>query len=371
MTIASEITRIKTNIDNAYTALEAKGATIPSEKNSANLADTIDTITTGSNEAFTGREVSSTGVFQMTSEPIEFSLPDSATSIDDYTLRNAFNYCDGLTSVDLASVTKIGNYGLQDAFANCTNLASVDLNNVATVGISGLDSTFQNCSSLGYLDLGKIVTASSTSCLSYVVSGCTNLVSADLHSLTNIGWSSLEGAFNRCSSLTSINLNNLKTVGDSSLKNAFSYCTSLTSLDLSSVKSVGSYGLQNAFQFSTSLYSVDLSGLQTVGQNGLDTAFYNTGLTSITFNNLSSIGISGFRLAFYSCKQLTSVSFPSLNSGSFTYYTNQFNQMLLSTTGVTVHFPSNLESVIGDWEDVTKNFNGTNVTISFDLPATT
>ena len=37
MTIASEITRIKTNIDNAYTALEAKGATIPSEKNSANL----------------------------------------------------------------------------------------------------------------------------------------------------------------------------------------------------------------------------------------------------------------------------------------------------------------------------------------------
>ena len=47
MSIASEITRIKTNIDNAYTALEAKGATIPSEKNSANLADTVATVTGG------------------------------------------------------------------------------------------------------------------------------------------------------------------------------------------------------------------------------------------------------------------------------------------------------------------------------------
>lgn len=47
MSIASEITRINTNIAAAYTALDGKGATLPATQNSANLADTIDTITTG------------------------------------------------------------------------------------------------------------------------------------------------------------------------------------------------------------------------------------------------------------------------------------------------------------------------------------
>lgn len=47
MSIASEITRISENIAAAYTALDGKGATLPATQNSANLADTIDTITTG------------------------------------------------------------------------------------------------------------------------------------------------------------------------------------------------------------------------------------------------------------------------------------------------------------------------------------
>lgn len=47
MSIASEITRISGNIADAYTALENKGATMPSTQNSDNLADTINTITTG------------------------------------------------------------------------------------------------------------------------------------------------------------------------------------------------------------------------------------------------------------------------------------------------------------------------------------
>lgn len=48
MSIAEQITRIKTNISNAYDKCEAKGATIPTDKNSANLATTIDSITGGS-----------------------------------------------------------------------------------------------------------------------------------------------------------------------------------------------------------------------------------------------------------------------------------------------------------------------------------
>ena len=48
MSIATEIERIKTNIADAYVACEQKGATLPSVKNSANLADSISSITGGS-----------------------------------------------------------------------------------------------------------------------------------------------------------------------------------------------------------------------------------------------------------------------------------------------------------------------------------
>lgn len=47
MSISSEITRIKTNIANAYTACEDKGATLPQTQNSANLAATINAISSG------------------------------------------------------------------------------------------------------------------------------------------------------------------------------------------------------------------------------------------------------------------------------------------------------------------------------------
>lgn len=47
MSIASEITRISGNIADAYTSLNAKGATMPQDQNSNNLADTIDSIPAG------------------------------------------------------------------------------------------------------------------------------------------------------------------------------------------------------------------------------------------------------------------------------------------------------------------------------------
>ncbi len=59
MTIASEITRIKNNIAGAYTALSAKGATMPVTQNSANLATTVASVPAGSGETVTATNSSS------------------------------------------------------------------------------------------------------------------------------------------------------------------------------------------------------------------------------------------------------------------------------------------------------------------------
>ena len=244
MSIASEITRIKTNIDNAYTALEAKGATIPSDKNSANLASTVNTISGGGSSGETnylGRIVTEDGVLQFPEANFSFPLPSNITSIGTNGLYYAFYDCTSLTSVNLSNITSIGTNGLYYAFFGCTGLTSVDLSNITSIDTYGLYYAFYDC-------------------------------------------------------------------------------TSLTSVDLSSLTSIDTYGLNYAFR---------------------------------------------------GCTSLTSLSFPALNSNSFGSSTSQFNNMLRGVTGCTVHFPSNLESVIGSWSSVTGGFDGTNTTVLFDLPATT
>ena len=65
------------------------------------------------------------------------------------------------------------------------------------------------------------------------------------------------------------------------------------------------------------------------------------------------------------------MSFPALTSDFFgSSYNYQFMGMLGNTENVTVHFPSNLQAVIGNEDDVINGFDGTDTTILFDLPAT-
>ena len=141
---------------------------------------------------------------------------------------------------------------------------------------------------------------------------------------------------------------NATDISTSAMQYAFQNCTSLTSVDLSSLTTVSSnYAFNNAFNGCTGLTSVDLSSLTTVS------------------------GHACFSRIFSGCTSLTTLSFPALTSTSFGSETTQFNNMLQGVTGCTVHFPSNLQSVIGSWSDVTAGFGGTNTTVLFDLTATT
>ena len=53
MSIASDIQRIKNNIANAYTAILEKGGVLPSNKNSSNLANTINSISSSAKYGIT------------------------------------------------------------------------------------------------------------------------------------------------------------------------------------------------------------------------------------------------------------------------------------------------------------------------------
>ena len=390
MTIASEIQRIKTNIANAYTVCDSKGATMPATQNSANLADCIDSISGGSATLITKnitqngtynassdnadgyssvtvnvpssggvgipREVDSHGIYSKPQSQFTFSLPSNATDIGPDVLEGALANCGTLKSVDLSSLTTLSyTNAMKNAFQGCYNITSIDLTNLTLVGSttvmisSSMENAFQSCKGLTSVDLSSLTTVAGSRAMYQAFQGCTNVTYLNLSNLTTIkGGNAMYLTFNGFA-ITTLDLSSLTTVNDNQAMNGtFQGCKSLTSVDLSSLTTVnGSKGMYQAFWGCQSLTSVDLSSLTTIN---IPYVMQNT---------------------FKSCTSLTSLSFPALTSTSFGSYKNQFNGMLSGVTGCTVHFPSNLQSVIGSWSDVTAGFGGTNTTVLFDLPATT
>lgn len=114
------------------------------------------------------------------------------------------------------------------------------------------------------------------------------------------------------------------------------------------------------------------SGVSNLGSFSLAYSFYGClGITEANFSGLESItGEKALQKAFANCTNLTEVSFPALSSTFFGTNTDQFNDMLLGVTGCTVHFPSNLETVIDSWADVVSGFGGTSTIVLFDLEPT-
>lgn len=204
--------------------------------------------------------------------------------------------------------------------------------------------------------------------------GINNISFPDLISLTGI--TSLEEAFS--SGLTEstliFDMSNLVTVTGSGACKLMCSGRLIETLKLDSLTTVsGSQAFYQAFD-SSEITNINLSNLTTVsGAQAFYGAFEHSGYSgsSITFNSLSTIsGANAFQNAFSGYDPLI-LSFPALTSSSFGSYTNQFNNMLEDREDSVVHFPSNLQSVIGSWVDVTRGFGGYNTTILFDLPATT
>ena len=152
---------------------------------------------------------------------------------------------------------------------------------------------------------------------------------------------------------------------------AFQYCDDLVTAYFPALQKIYTH----AFDGCANLEQIDLSLITAVSSSGssLKSTFQDCSkLTQVVFYSHAEISYSkGMQYAFSFCTHLASVSFPALTSTSFGSYTNQFNSMLDHVTGCTVHFPSNLQSVIGSWTDVTAGFGGTNTTVLFDLTATT
>lgn len=231
----------------------------------------------------------------------------------------------GVTTLNNTALTGKFMYDTGYNIGNTQLVKSVSFPDLKTItGQNALYETFKNQQLLESVSFPELETISSTQ---YAVSSC----------------------FYGCSSLKNVSFQKLKTDSGNfnSFYSMFSNCTNLETVSFSSIESCSSReGFGYIFSNCSKLTSVDFSKLNSIPQRTV------------------------FKNAFSNCTSLTSVSFPSLKSTSFGSYTNQFSNMLSGVTGCTVHFPSNLQSVIGSWSDVQNGFSGTNTVVLFDLPAT-
>lgn len=230
----------------------------------------------------------------------------------------------GSIIIDLTGVSDIGDYMLYYAYYNNTTIS-------------------------GTVDFSDLTTATGNNCCNNAFSGCTGITGVNLSSLATIsGTNAFNNAFMGCTGITSINLSALTTVSGS-CSAMFRGCSGITSANLSALTTVS-------------------------GTSALNSMFRDcTGLTSVNLSSLTSIPAASAFVSFVQgCPNLTSLSFPAITTNSFGSSINQFNNMVYGLSGITLHFPSNVQAKIESLQgySTTAPFGAISGTVLFDLPAT-
>ena len=117
-------------------------------------------------------------------------------------------------------------------FSGCSNLISLDLTSFNTATVTDMSYMFSDCSSLTSIDLTSFNVKNVTS-LQRMFSGCSSLTSLNLLSFNTNKVQYVAGMFNGCSSLTSIDLTSFNTVKVKNMSNVFKGCSSLQTIYVS------------------------------------------------------------------------------------------------------------------------------------------
>ena len=176
MAIAETIESMRENLSNAYTSLEGKGATIPTDKNLYNLASTIDTVTAGGGEEDLSVELTAQDVAITELEEVANSLPDAAGGggVTDGLAR----YIAGDTTLtelkasDFGSIESLAKYAFYRPTSGSTynpvTLKKIGLpNTITTIGIHAFSN--HPVEEITGIDFDKLTS------LRYIFSGTTNL----------------------------------------------------------------------------------------------------------------------------------------------------------------------------------------------------
>lgn len=251
MSIATSLTKLETDITNAYDAVQIKGGTIPSDKNTNNLSTAISSISGGGGKP----EQSKTATPSTSSQTI---LPDTGYTLSSVTVNavtssidnniQAENIKQGINILGVEGTFKdqaneiidrsfttlnittdtIGTYSLRES----TNLVTINAPNLTKV----LGYACYNCINLKNINTNADIVSAAGNCFG----NCRNLEDFDFE-LSNIN----TATFTNCEKITKIicasNISQLAT------NSVFSGCSSLKTLVLRKTGSVVTLRNVNSF----------------------------------------------------------------------------------------------------------------------------
>lgn len=144
----------------------------------------------------------------------------------------------GIENLNTENVTS-----MRDMFNGCSSLTSLDLTNFNTAKVTDMKLLFAYCSALESLDLSMFNTENVTSMPS-MFNGATNLKTLNVSNFNTEKVNNMGHMFANCPNLTSLDLSSFNTKGVEYVDNIFKNCSNLTTIYASENFAFGS-GLKN------------------------------------------------------------------------------------------------------------------------------
>lgn len=306
MATSDIINSIKTNLTNAYTKLNDKGATIPTNKNIENLASTIETVTGG------GTATLQTKSITITENGTQSVIPDEGY--------------DGLEQVDITTNVPTGggdipekgfvvNTWNSDGFP--TDISIYGLQTIPMYYMYGEKGPIQYVTNITLCNIDNLIINS------YAFYYCTNLKTVNNSNKISIV---KEDAFKFCNKLEAIDLSN---ISQTILYNATftdNYALKSVILPSNKITNIGA----NCFVNCGTLETIALSDtLLTIGEGWLYPSMSNTD-RGYTFCGCPSLRLSELPESltkmvgnnnFYNCTQITLSSLPKGLYGTLEQHT--------------------------------------------------
>ena len=170
-------------------------------------------------------------------------------------MRDMFNNCQSLTSLDLSSFDTHNCQSMNQMFKDCPNLTDLNVSQLDVQSLQDALGMFQACSSLKNLTLNW-KNATSLNDMRNMFKGCQSLTDLDLSSLHTENVTLMYRLFEGCSSLKNINLSSFSTDSVTQMDYMFHGCSSLDMLDLSSFSTAKVKSTSGMFEYCDSLVAI-------------------------------------------------------------------------------------------------------------------
>ena len=247
-------------------------------------------------------------------------------------MSGMFEYCSGLTSLDLSHFNTQNVTDMQSMFFGCSGLTSLDVKNFDTQKVTNMGSMFSGCSGLTSLDVSHFNTQNVTD-MSAMFSGCSGLTSLDLKNFNTQNVRVMWAMFSGCSGLTTLDLKNFDTQNVTSMNLMFYGCSGLTSLDVQNFNTQNVTGMNHMFFDCSGLTSLDLKNFDTQNVTNMFGMFSGcSGLTSLDLKNFDTQNVTDMSAMFSGCSSLTSLDLKNFDTQNVTDMSAMFSGCSALTT---------------------------------------